>query len=174
MSSENGISRKHGARDRDHFCLYKDVDHIYLYLSPSMPTLALASNFSPPSSPGSCVDSSPPSSPLLDPVNSPSLGKLADPFAASFNSTSRQCEKSSKRRAAFASLPLALKRARQHRNADDENHQFDACMPLPLYVQASPKQEKSSLQKELEEWDKVDENIYKYGLRIIDVAWVVP
>jgi len=47
-------------------------------------------------------------------------------------------------------------------------------MPLPLYVQASPKQEKSSFQKELEEWDKVDENIYKYGLRIIDVAWVVP
>lgn len=139
-----------------------------------MLTLALASNFSPPSppsSPGSCIDSSPPSSPLLD---SQSLGKLADPFAASFNSTSRQCEKSSKRRAAFAPLPLALKRARQHRNADDENHQFDACMPLPLYVQASPKQEKSSFQKELEEWDKVDENIYKYGLRIIDVAWVVP
>ncbi|KAJ3571820.1 hypothetical protein NP233_g3498 [Leucocoprinus birnbaumii] len=130
---------------------------------------------SPPSSPSLCVDSSPPSSPSLDPLHldsPPDLGKLADPFAASFNSTRTppQYEKRQKRRAAFVSPSSSPKRARQRRDMGDEEHRFDQYMPLPLHVQASPKREKTALDKEAEEWEKIDDDIYKFSMRVIDVS----
>ncbi|KAF5362574.1 hypothetical protein D9756_002490 [Leucocoprinus leucothites] len=133
---------------------------------------------SPPSSPSLCPDSSPPSSPSLDPVylDSPSdlegLGRLADPFAGSFNSTRTppQYEKRQKRRAVPVSPTSSPKRARQNQDIGNEEHYFDERMPLPLYVQASPKREKTAFDREKEEWGKIDEEIYKFSMRVIDVS----
>lgn len=140
---------------------------------------ALTPTFSsPPSSPSLCVDSSPLSSPSLEPVHldSPldleSVGKLADPFAGSFNSTRSppQYEKRQKKRAAIVSPPSTPKRARQRQDIGDEEHEFDKSMPLSLYVQASPKREKTALEKEKEEWDTVEEEIYNFNMRVIDIS----
>lgn len=133
---------------------------------------------SPPSSPSLYIDSSPISSPSLDPTHLDSsfglesVGKLADPFAGSFNSTKSppQYEKRQKRRGTLASPPLTPKRARQHQDMGDEDHHFDERMPLPLYLQPSPRREKTAHEKETEEWDKLDEEIFSLQMRVIDVS----
>jgi hypothetical protein len=101
-----------------------------------------------------------------------SIGKLADPFAGSFNATRTppQYEKRQKRRAAVASPPLTPKRVRQRQDMSDEQHQFDKSMPLIYHVQPSPKREKTALEKEKEEWYKMEQEIYDFNMRVIDVS----
>lgn len=133
---------------------------------------------SPQSSPGLCIDSSPASSPSLDPIHLDSslgfenIGKLADPFAGSFNSTRSppQYEKRQKRRGTIVSPPPILKRPRWHQDIGDEEHHFDECMPLPLYLQPSPRREKTAHEKEVEEWDRLEEDIYSLQMRVVDVS----
>lgn len=144
-----------------------------LHCSASASTLS-----SPPSSPGLFIDSSPASSPSLDPIQLDSsldfenFGKLADPFAGSFNSTRSppQYEKRQKRRGTIVPPPAILKRPRRHQDMSNEEHHFDECMPLPLYLQPCPGREKTAHEKEAEEWDRLEEDIYNLQMRVVDIS----
>ncbi|KXN86604.1 p53-induced protein with a death domain [Leucoagaricus sp. SymC.cos] len=133
---------------------------------------------SPASSPSLCVDSSPLSSPSLDPIHLDSsfelerIGKMADPFAGSFNATKSppQYEEKQRRQAVLLSPPSTPKRARQHQDMGDEEHHFDERMPLPLHVQASQRRERTAIEKEIEEWDQLDDDIFQQQMRVIDVS----
>ncbi len=157
---------------------YKLLAVSAFFLSPSMYHPHLQAQYpalsSPPSPPSLCIDSSPLSSPTLDPIHLDSsfdLGKLTDPFAGSFNSTKAppQYEKK-KRRGTVVSPPSSPKRARHRQDTGEEEHQFDECMPLPLHLQPSPRREKTAVEMEMEEWNMIDDDIYRMQMRVVDVS----
>ncbi|KAF9453542.1 hypothetical protein P691DRAFT_792238 [Macrolepiota fuliginosa MF-IS2] len=43
-------------------------------------------------------------------------------------------------------------------------------MPLPLYLQPSPRREKTAVEQEIEEWDKLDEEVFSQQMRVVDVS----
>ncbi|EKM81858.1 hypothetical protein AGABI1DRAFT_112093 [Agaricus bisporus var. burnettii JB137-S8] len=52
----------------------------------------------------------------------------------------------------------------------NEEHHFDECMPLPLYLQPCPGREKTAHEKEAEEWDRLEEDIYNLQMRVVDIS----